>query len=60
MKAVEGGVCLRSIDSTGAEQQGTLQAPQEGGKAKHFMCDKRQEFQEDGTRQSGGGYQVCF
>lgn len=60
MRAVERRVCLRNIDPTGAEQQGTFQALQEGGKVKHFTCDKRQELQKDGTPQSGGGYQVYF
>jgi len=40
MKAVERRVSLRSIDPTGAQQQGALQAPQEEGKAKHFMRDR--------------------
>lgn len=48
MKALERRVCVRSIDPTGAEQQGTAQATQEGRKAKHFMCDKRQELRRTG------------
>lgn len=60
MKAVERRVCVRSMDPTGAEQQGTVQAKQEGGKDKHFVCDKRQELQEDRTPWSTGGYQIYF
>lgn len=60
MKAMERRVCLRNIDPTGPEPQGTLQALQEGGKAKHVMRDKRQELQEDRTPWSGGGYRDCF
>lgn len=59
MKAMERRVCLRSIDPIGLEKQPTLQALQKGGKAMHFMCDKRQGLQ-DGIPWSGGGYQVYF